>query len=246
MLNTAISLPLFLLGDKPVDINKRRDAMKKTARKCFAVFVVLIALVVSISTSYTMQSVPRVPADESERMYLSAIRDDFIDHKENVSLIHSIGMNIVESIDSLFAAQRADTADTELLRGSMMVTRQYDRTILAYKNILNGQYITDPELKLMIARHTALFAGYADAKREWDNQWDIVARPYIYKHGLFSNPDIHNEKAEEKRYSLYRDPEFRTILWDRRMFAYDVTYITPALLESADAIIERINKMLSR
>jgi len=59
----------------------------------------------------------------------------------------------------------ADATDTDLLRG-IMVTRQYDRAILAYKNILNGDYVSDPELKLMIARHTALFEGYADAKRE--------------------------------------------------------------------------------
>jgi len=182
--------------------------------------------------------------DVSEHLYLQTIRDDFNAHRENISLIHEIGMNIVARIDSLFAEQRADTANTDLIRG-IMVTRQYDRTIMAYSDILNGSYISDPELKLIIARHTALFEGYANAKREWDNQWDITARPYIYKHGLFSNPGRFASGDEEKQYNLYRDPEFRTILWDRRMFAYDVTYITPALLESAGAIIERIDELIS-
>jgi hypothetical protein len=43
------------------------------------------------------------------------------------------------------------------------ITRGYDRTVRAYKDILNGDYISDPELKLMIARHAALFEEYADA-----------------------------------------------------------------------------------
>ena len=188
-------------------------------------------------------SAQEVDLSETENIYLSAIQDDFTTHRENVSLIHDIGMNIVARIDSLFAEQRADTANTDLIRG-IMVTRGYDRTILAYRDILNGNYISDPELKLMIARHTALFEGYADIKREWDNQWDITARPYIYKHGLFSHPPINRTAETEKSYTLYRDPEFRTILWDRRMFAFDVTYITPALLESVDAVIERVDDLL--
>jgi len=122
--------------------------------------------------------------------------------------------------------------------------KETDRAIMAYKDILNGDYISDPELKLMIARPTALFEGYAAAKREWDNQWDITARPYFYRHGLFSNPRIFASGDEEKQYNLYRDPEFRSVLWDRRMFAYDVTYTTLALLESAGAIISRIDGLL--
>ena len=51
---------------------------------------------------------------------------------------------------------------------------------------------------------------------------------------------------EEKQYNLYRDPEFRTVLWDRRMFAFDVIYTTPVLLESAGAIIKRIDEQLNR
>jgi len=54
-----------------------------------------------------------------------------------------------------------------------------------------------------------------------------------------------SSREVEKRYDLYRDPEFRTVLWDRRMFAWDVSFITPALLESADAIIARIDELLS-
>jgi hypothetical protein len=180
-----------------------------------------------------------------ETIYLQTIRNDFIEHRDNISLVHDIGMSIVQRIDSLFTEQRADIADMDLIR-DIMVTRGYDRTILAYRDILNGDYISDPELKLMVARHTALFEGHADVKREWDNQWDITARPYIYKHGLFSHPPISKTAGPPKSYTLYRDPEFRTILWDRRMFAYDVTYITPALLESADAIIGRIDELLNK
>ncbi len=200
---------------------------------CVLLFVPLLTLAQEANT-----------IDETERIYLSEIRSDFVEHRENVSLLYDIGMGIVQRIDSLFTEQRADTANTELLRG-IMVTRQYDRTILAYRDILNGSYISDTELKLMIARHAALFEGYTDAKREWDNQWDITARPYIYKHGLFSHPPIVRSGEAEKRYGLFRDPEFRTVLWDRRMFAYDVKYITPALLESADAIIARFDQLLN-
>ncbi len=181
--------------------------------------------------------------DETQQIYLSAIRQDFVNHRKNVSLLYDIGIGIVQRIDSLFTEQRVDTANTDLVQG-IMVTRQYDRTILAYRGILNGNYISDPELKLMIARHTALFEGYADAKREWDNQWDITARPYIYKHGLFSHPSMIRSGEPDKHYDLYRDPEFRTVLWDRRMFAYDVSYITPALLESIDAILARVDELL--
>ena len=209
--------------------------MNKKTIRYFAGFILLVL----------PQLVLAQEADKSalENTYLQTIHEDFTAHKENVSLIYEIGMNIVARIDSLFAEQRADTANTELIRG-IMVTRGYDRTVLAYRNILIGDYISDPELKLMIARHTALFEGYADAKREWDNQWDITARPFIYKHGLFSNPRMFASGDEEKQYNLYRDPEFRSVLWDRRMFAYDVTYITPALLESADAVIERVDDLL--
>jgi hypothetical protein len=182
--------------------------------------------------------------NETESIYLQTIHEDFIAHRENITLIHEIGMSIVQRIDSLFTEQRADTSDTDLLRG-IMVTRQYDRAILAYKNILNGNYVSDPELKLMIARHTALFEGYADAKREWDNQWDVTARPYIYKHGLFSDPGMHRTSEPENSYTLYRDPEFRTVLWDRRMFAFDISYTTPALLESVEMIIGRLDELLN-
>jgi|GEM_PF-1090923 len=214
----------------------KRSLMKITG--CVAIFIL-----VSFNPVDGQELATEFSPDKSEHLYLQTIRDDFNAHRENVSLIYDIGMNIVQRIDSLFTEQQADTANTDLIRG-IMVTRQYDRTVLAYRNILNGNYISDPELKLMIARHAALFEGYAEAKREWDNQWDITARPYIYKHGLFSHPGMFTFGDEEKQYNLYRDPEFRTILWDRRMFAFDVTYTTPALLESADAILKRIDKLL--
>ena len=210
--------------------------MNKNLRRYFsAVLILTIPYVVSAQ---------EVDISETEQIYLQTIRDDLIAHRENVSLIYDIGMTIVAKIDSLFTEQRADTANTDLIRG-IMVTRGYNRTILAYRDILNGDYISDPELKLMIARHAAFFEGYADVKREWDNQWDITARPVLYKHGLLSNPRMHSITEPDKSYELYRDPEFRSVLWDRRMFAYDVTYITPALLESANAIIKRIDKLLA-
>jgi hypothetical protein len=209
-----------------------------------AVLLILAISAIPFLTASSQEAAFSGTPGENELVYLSTIREDFVEHRENVSLLYYIGMGIVQRIDSLFAEQRADTANTELLRG-IMVTRQYDRTILAYRDILNGSYIADPELKLKIAGHAALFEGFAEAKREWDNQWDITARPYIYKHGLFSHPGMFGSREEEKRYGLYRDPEFRTILWDRRMFAYDVTYITPVLLESADAIIARIDELLN-
>ncbi len=205
---------------------------------------ILAIIAGSLSTIHGQDTDSITNINEPETIYLQTIRDDFIDHRENISLVHDIGMNIVQRIDSLFTEQRADTADTDLIRG-IMVTRGYDRTILAYRDILNGDYISDPELKLIIARHAALFEGYADVKREWDNQWDVTARPYIYKHGLFSHPPISKTADPPKSYTLYRDPEFRTILWDRRMFAYDVTFITPALLESIDEVIKRIEKIMT-
>ncbi len=205
--------------------------------------LILTVTAISFHMSHAQEEMSSGNSDQTKKVYLSAIRKDFVNHRDNVTLLYDIGMTIVQRIDSLFTGQRADTANTDLVRG-IMVTRQYDQTIMAYRDILNGNYISDPELKLQIARHAALFEGYADAKREWDNQWDITARPFIYKHGLFNHPSVSRTSEPEKRYNLYRDPEFRTVLWDRRMFAYDVTYITPALLESADAIIERIDELL--
>jgi hypothetical protein len=218
------------------NLKLKRPLMKFTG--CVAIFILA-----SFNPVHGQELGTKFSPDVSEHLYLQTIRDDFNAHRENISLIHDIGMNIVARIDSLFAEQRADTANTDLIRG-IMVTRQYDRTIMAHSDILNGSYISDPELKLIIARHTALFEGYANAKREWDNQWDITARPYIYKHGLLSNPGMFGSGDEPKQYNLYRDPEFRTILWDRRMFAFDVTYTTPALLESVDAVIKRIDELL--
>jgi len=205
--------------------------------------ILFLILVITVSSFFPATS-QNVVIDETEMIYLSAIREDFVNHRDNVTLLYDIGMTIVQRIDSLFTGQRADTANTDLVKG-IMVTRQYDRTIMAYRDILNGSYISDPQLKLKIARHVARFQGFADAKRGWDNQWDIIARPFIYKHGMFSHPRLFRASETEKRYNLYRDPEFRTVLWDRRMFAYDVSYITPALLESADAIIERIDELLN-
>lgn len=202
----------------------------------------LIITIFSFSSTHAQETPTKVSAEE--HVYLYTVRNDFARHRENITLINNIGTLIYQWIDSLFAGQRADTANTQLVRG-IMVTRQYDRAILAYKDIINGSYISDPQLKLKIARHTARFEGFANSKRDWDNQWEITARPYIYKHGLFSHPGMFGQHETAKQYNLIRDPEFRTILWDRRMFAFDLTYITPILLESVDAIIERIDELIS-
>lgn len=70
-----------------------------------------------------------------------------------------------------------------------MNTRAYTLTILAYKNILNGDYVEDHELKIKIARHVVQFEALTMSKRSWDAQWDITARPYLYKNGLSSKPE---------------------------------------------------------
>jgi hypothetical protein len=206
------------------------------------IYILILTLVLlSLPGTFAREAVLEMKPEE--QIYLKAIREDFSSHRQNVTQIYEIGMSIVHRIDSLFSGQRADTVNTGLLRG-IMVTRPYDRTIMAYRDILNGIYISDSGLKLQIARHIARFENFADAKRNWDNQWDITARPFIYKHGLLSHPGMFGAHEAEEHYNLYRDPEFRTVLWDRRMFAFDVTYITPILLESVDAIIARIDELL--
>jgi hypothetical protein len=170
-----------------------------------------------------------------EQIYLRQIRTDFIQHKEDVTTIYNIGSGIVKRIDSLFNGLRKDTANSNVING-IMTTRAYNLTIVAYKDILNGNYIKDANLKLKIATHIARFEGLVQSKRSWDEQWDKTARPYIYDNALF--------KSVEQKSNLISDPVFRSVLFDRRMFAHDVEIITPGILSSADSVIDSIDVLL--
>lgn len=172
-------------------------------------------------------------------LYLNSIKEDFLKHRLDVITIYDINKKIVLNIDSLFTGSRKDTFNTNLTKG-IMNTRAYTLTILAYKNILNGDYVEDNELKIKIARHVAQFEGLAMSKRSWDAQWDMTARPYLYKNGLSSKPE-----NKTRRNNLISDPEFRAVLWDRRMFAHDVEIWTPRILNSADSIITTIDRLLN-
>ena len=173
----------------------------------------------------------------NERLYLRSIREDFLKHREDVVTINDINSKIVLRIDSLFAGTRKDNFNSDLTKG-IMNTRSYTLTIIAYKNILNGDYIKNDELKIRIARHVAQFEGLALSKRSWDSQWDMTARPYLYKNGLSSRPEEKSMKND-----LIANPEFRAVLWDRRMFAHDVEIWTPRILNSADSVIATIDRL---
>lgn len=193
----------------------------------------MLSIIIFISSCENGKSI-----NTEEKIYLTSIREDFIKHKEDVTTINEINSKIVMRIDSLFQGSRKDTLNTDLIKG-IMNTRSYTLTITAYKNILNGNYITNDELKIRIARHIAQFEGLAMSKRSWDAQWDMTARPYLYKYGLFSKPGITTEKK-----NLIADPEFKAVLWDRRMFAHDVEIWTPRILSSADSVITTIDVLL--
>lgn len=173
-----------------------------------------------------------------DTIYLKQIQLDQKVHRQNVVEIDSINSSIVKRIDSLFDGTRSDITNTDLVKG-IMNTRSYNKTILAYREILNGDYVQDANLKLRIARHIAYFEGMTESKRSWDNQWDITARPYLYKHGLSS-------KLEGSDASLWKDPEFRSVLWDRRMFAHDVEIWSPRILASADTVLLVLDMALSK
>ncbi len=140
-------------------------------------------------------------------------------------------------IDSLLSGLIKEPGNANLAKG-IMNTRAYDLSILAYKDILNGNYIQDADLKLKIATHVAKFEGLAQSKRSWDYQWDVTARPYLYNNGLL--------KSADKRNNLISDPVFRAILFDRRMFAYDVERVTPRIMPSADSVITTIEGLLRK
>ena len=172
---------------------------------------------------------------KDEQIYLQKIRSDFINHKEDVGTINNINSRIVLLIDSLFNGLRKDTANGQLIRG-IMNTRSYNLTVLAYKDILNGNYISNADVKLKVAAHTAWFAGVAQSKRGWDEQWDKTARPYIYNYGLLNTGNQNT--------NLISDPVFRSILWDRRMFAHDAEIYTPRIMASADSVIAAIDLLI--
>jgi len=175
--------------------------------------------------------------NNDEQIYLRQIRNDFVQHKEDVTAIYNINSGIVRRLDSLFNGQRKDTANPNLLSG-IMNTRAFNLAITAYRGILNASYIKDAQLKLKIATHVAWFEGVAQSKRHWDEQWDNIARPYIYNNGLF--------KSTDKKTNLIADPVFRTVLWDRRMFAHDTEIYAPRLISSADSVITLIDALLKK
>ncbi|MGC1206235.1 MAG: hypothetical protein WA839_15300 [Flavobacteriaceae bacterium] len=175
-------------------------------------------------------------SQKDEFIYLTEIRKDFIKHKTDVENIHKINSGIVKRIDSLLNGQRKDTLNSDLVKG-IMYTVPYDLTILAYRDILNGYYINDANLKLKIATHIAKFEGMAQSKRGWDQQWDDTARPYLYNNGLLTS---------NKKNNLISDPVFLSVLFDRRMFAHDVEYITPSIIKSSDSVILTIDELLKR
>jgi hypothetical protein len=197
----------------------------------------VVFLPTAMVSCHSVKSVSGKAAEADEKIYLAQIRNDFIQHKEDVATITAIAGTIVKRIDSLFNGLRKDTSNADLVKG-IMTTRPYDMTILAYKNILNGNYIRNAELKLKVARHVAWFEGIAESKRHWDNQWDETARPYIYNNALF--------KPDTKQYNLIADPTFRTILFDRRMFAHDAEIYGPRILESADSILAAIDMLTNK
>lgn len=109
---------------------------------------------------------------------------------------------------------------------------------MAYVGILNGTYVSNPLVKLQVARHVAYFAGIDKSKRGWDDQWDVTARPFIYNNGLLA--------AGTKNYDLIRNPVMRSLLFDRRMFVHDTELYVPRLLASADSVIAAIDLAAKR
>lgn len=198
---------------------------------------IILFLTSTFVSCSSVKSVSGSVSNTDETFYLTHIRKDFVKHKEDVTTIYNIASSIVKRIDSLFSDLRKDTSNADLING-IMTTRAYNMTILAYKDILNGNYISNADLKLKIARHVAWFEGVAASKRHWDEQWDQVARPYLYNNGLF--------KSGQNQYNLIADPVFRSVLFDRRMFAHDVEIYTPQILASADSVIATIDELLGK
>lgn len=142
-------------------------------KRSYAFIVVVFFILCNSCTSTTSGN-----SNNDDNFYIKSIREDFIKHKEDVITINDINSKIVLRIDSLLLGTRKDTCNTDLTKG-IMNTRAYTLTIVAYKNILNGNYIKSDELKIKIARHIAQFEGLAMSKRSWDAQWDMTARPYL-------------------------------------------------------------------
>jgi hypothetical protein len=190
------------------------------------------ASLVVMSSSHPL----RAQAAPSELMYLQQMRSDFVDHVKDVQTIFTINQGIFARIDSLLNHQTADTADAAFVRGTMN-TRAYNLTIDAYRDILSGTYVSDPLVKLRVARHVARFDGLARERVRWAEQWDQTARPYMYDKGLLANPTGSHVLA---------DPVFRSILLDRRNFARDVVSVTPGVLASADSVVAAIDAAIGK
>jgi hypothetical protein len=199
--------------------------------------ITIISILAIYLASCTATEKASSRAKNDEQVYMQQIRNDFIQHKEDITAIYNINSGIVRRLDSLFNGLRKDTANSNLING-IMNTRAFNLSIAAYRGILNADYIKDAQLKLKIATHVAWFEGVAQSKRHWDEQWDNTARPYIYNNGLF--------KSADKKTNLIADPVFRTVLWDRRMFAHDTEIYAPRLISSADSVITLIDALLKK
>jgi len=175
--------------------------------------------------------------NDNERIYLKGIQEDFVKHKEDLTIILATNRKIVARIDSLLNGLIKEPGNADLIK-DIMNTRAYDLSIVAYKDVLNGNYIHDAGLKRKIATHVAMFEGFAQSKRSWDYQWDVTARPYLYDNGLL--------KSEDKGNDLISNPVIRSLLFDRRMFADDVEKVTPIIMTSADSVIITIEELLRK
>lgn len=203
-------------------------------KRCTLLFMIVLLTLTSCSASRSAQ---KVAGDSEELVYLHHIKSDFLAHREDMVTITTIAENIRKRIDSLLNGERKDSSNADLVKG-IMTTRPYQLTILAYKEILNGNYVHDAKLKLAIASHVNRFEGIAQSKRSWDEQWDKTARPFLYSHGLFL--------SRSTATNLIGEPLWRSILYDRRMFAHDAEIYSPGLLAEIDAIIGMIDTRLQQ
>ena len=201
-----------------------------------SILTITISVLLAAGVIYLLQ---KTENNKIERTYLQQIRTDFINHKKDVQTIYTFNKRIAFIIDSILNVKGLIKTDTTVFR-KIMNTRPYDLTVLAYKNILFNKYISDEELKMKIARHTAQFEGLANWKLfSIDWQWDKTARPYIFGHSIVTEND-----ATGKNLS---DPVLRAVLYDRKMFALDVVNgITPKMMPSIDSIIDQIETDLKK
>lgn len=199
----------------------------------------IIIVVAGVSLSQGISYLLKKNADErQESVYLNQIKKDFLRHKKDLIAIDNYNKRMVTLIDSVLNVQPDSKPGTSFF-GKIMNTQPYDQTVLAYKNILQDNTITNTDLKLKIATHLAQFEGLAKAKSESiDWQWDKTARPYLYNYGLGMKKNNHENPLA--------DPVFRSVLFDRRMFAHDVVSFTPRMLSSLDSVVSTIDADLKK